>query len=135
MRGCFSEERRLEGRRVQGDNPHTLPPQTPAMKTSLGDPSLLSYLGDNCPTSQAQPWQALRLRRGPRAWELQHGGRRDADLGQTLGLCCPSLCLGPLATSVPHPIHGLYSIAGPRRHSYLVAMQAFWTCGSQPFLP
>lgn len=45
VRGCFSEERRPEGRRVQGDNQQTLPPQTPVMKTSLGDPSLLSYLG------------------------------------------------------------------------------------------
>lgn len=51
------------------------------------------------------------------------------------GLCCLSLCLGPLTASVPHPIHGLFSIAGPRRHGYLVAMQAFLTCGSQPFLP
>lgn len=72
--GYFREERGPAGGRAYGGGQQTLPPRTPALKTSLRYLRLLSYLGYNCPASQTQPCPACRLHPGPWEWELECEG-------------------------------------------------------------
>lgn len=109
----------------------------PSLESFLKHQSLLSSLGYTCPANSKDSALPGYLHPGQWKWELEFRERRETALGLNLaGLTAPVQALAWVDSLIlPH--------FGPLFHTRaqnaslpcrVFAMQAFPTCGSQPFL-